>query len=434
LWDDRYIHTDIAMELIVSAPLLPLLLSKPVTGRRSLPGIDVHPGGVPEPATSRCSIWELSPSLHCSIIGTCLTTNALRQLFAKLKHPDAKTASDHDLHSRAVHAAGQRGLAGKLLNRMIEKRHEVHVKRFAKAKTVAEVRVFWLEALERGDIPGAYWAVLTHPATDQALVTEVFGEVHMLSHLVGMSNRADIVRLRELERALSERDEKIVRQQMRIAGMAQQRDALSRRAAELEHKLLHRPLSARDGGAANAAAPALKQRLAAEQARSAKLRAQLAGRDKWLAEYNGEIRQLEEQCSALRSELASSETALSAFAAASEKPAGATPGLAGKRLLYVGGRPKHIEQLRLLAVRLGGTLLSHDGGIEDSGTLLPGLVSQANAVLFPVDCVSHQAAVQVKRLCLAAGKPFKPLRSASITSFLAAIEALETQAPADTAN
>jgi hypothetical protein len=257
----------------------------------------------------------------------------------------------------------------------------------------------------------------------------------MLSHLVGMSNRADIVRLRELERTLGERDEKIVRQETRIARLVRQRDALGRRAAELEQELVQRQLSAAPAaGAAGAGAPAQKRRLAAEQARSAKLRAQLAERTKAFGAQTEEMRRLEEQCAALRSELASSEAALAAFAGASERPAGAAPALAGKRLLYVGGRPKHIEQLRLIAMRLGGTLLSHDGGIEDSSALLPGLVSQANAVLFPVDCISHQAAIQVKRLCLAAGKPFKPLRTASIASFLAAAGALGTQAAAQSAN
>ena len=77
--------------------------------------------------------------MHCSIIGTCLTTGALRQLFAKLNHPDAKTASDHELHSRAVGAAGRNDAAGKLLNRMLEKRHEAHLKRFSRVKTVGEV-------------------------------------------------------------------------------------------------------------------------------------------------------------------------------------------------------------------------------------------------------------------------------------------------------
>jgi hypothetical protein len=42
-------------------------------------------------------------------------------------------------------------------------------------------------------------------------------------------------------------------------------------------------------------------------------------------------------------------------------------------------------------------------------------------VLFPVDCVSHQATWIVKRLCRQAAKPFFPLRSAGQGSFLAAL-------------
>ena len=40
---------------------------------------------------------------------------------------------------------------------------------------------------------------MTHPAATDALVREIFGEVHMLSHLVGAANRADIRRLADLE-------------------------------------------------------------------------------------------------------------------------------------------------------------------------------------------------------------------------------------------
>jgi Uncharacterized protein conserved in bacteria (DUF2325) len=65
--------------------------------------------------------------------------------------------------------------------------------------------------------------------------------------------------------------------------------------------------------------------------------------------------------------------------------------------------------------------LHHDGGIEERGGLLPGLVSRADAVLFPVDCVSHAAMSLVKRLCRQAGKPFVPLRSAGLAPFCAAL-------------
>ncbi|HMG51456.1 MAG TPA: DUF2325 domain-containing protein [Inquilinus sp.] len=375
----------------------------------------------------RDRVWDLSPNLHCSVVGTCLTTAELRQLFAKLNDPDARTASDHTLHGRAVRAAGQKDVAGKLLNKLLDKRHEVPVKRFAKARTTAEVRALWREALERGDIPGAYWAVLTHPATDQGLVQEVFGEVHMLSHLVGMSNRADIARLRHLEQELGGRDEKIARQEARLQQMAAEREALARRVEELEHtrRQAAAQIPAPQVPDDDDPAPVLKRRLADEQARSAVLAERLAAQDQVIARQDDKMLRLKEDVAALGSELASLEAALAGPAEDASETADGAPDLQGRRLLYVGGRPKQVEQLRALARRFGGELLSHDGGIEDNVALLPGLVSQSDIAFFPVDCVSHHAAGQVKRLCRETDKPFLPLRSASLASFVAAIGRLD---------
>jgi hypothetical protein len=91
-------------------------------------------------------------------------------------------------------------------------------------------------------------------------------------------------------------------------------------------------------------------------------------------------------------------------------------------LLYVGGRPTQIGHLRALSERSGGIFLHHDGGIEERGGLLPGLVSRADAVLFPVDSVSHAAISLVKRLCRQSGKPLVPLRSTGLAPFCAALQ------------
>lgn len=42
---------------------------------------------------------------------------------------------------------------------------------------------------KQGDIPGAYWAALTHPATTQDIVSRIFAGVHMLSHVVDSQPR-----------------------------------------------------------------------------------------------------------------------------------------------------------------------------------------------------------------------------------------------------
>lgn len=394
------------------------------TAPRPLPDLGLVAPARPDPIARRDRIWDLSPNLHCSIIGTCLSTAALRQLFAKLNQTDAKTVSDHDLHSQAVKIAGQRDVAGKLLNKMLDKRHEAHIKRFARAKTAEEVRALWLAALERGDIPGAYWAALSHPATDQSVVSEVFGEVHMLSHLVGTANRADIVRLRQLEGELGERDEKIARQEARLQRMARQRVELTRRIEELEEELRCRPVAAPMSEVDTSATTIFKQRFADERARSASLADRVAELEQALVARAQDLRQFEQKISALHNEQSSLETTLAGLMGAEQEAISSAPDLTGWRLLYVGGRRKQLEQLRSLASRLGGRLLTHDGGIEENTALLPGLVSQSDMAFFPVDCVSHGAAGQVKRLCREAGKPFVPLRSASLASFLAAIAGL----------
>src|SRR5215468_12028904 len=51
------------------------------------------------PVAPRTRIWEFGVNLHCSIIGTCLSTAELRHIVAKAE-PGAATASDHDLHVR----------------------------------------------------------------------------------------------------------------------------------------------------------------------------------------------------------------------------------------------------------------------------------------------------------------------------------------------
>ena len=55
------------------------------------------------------------------------------------------------------------------------------------------------------------------------------------------------------------------------------------------------------------------------------------------------------------------------------------------------------------------------------GSGIYGLIGQAAHVVFPVDCVSHDAMLTIKRLCRQSGTPWSPLRSTGLAPFLAAI-------------
>jgi hypothetical protein len=71
--------------------------------------------------------------------------------------------------------------------------------------------------------------------------------------------------------------------------------------------------------------------------------------------------------------------------------------------------------------RAGARFLHHDGGIEHSSTLLPGLISKADVLYFPIDCISHDAVATIKRLCRLSEKPYQPLRTASLAALLSAL-------------
>jgi hypothetical protein len=366
----------------------------------------------------RRKIWDLAPSLHCSVIGTCLTTAELRHLLIRLEQGGAASASDHDLHGQGVLLARQHDLAGKLLNKALERRHRVAIHQFAKAEGEAAVRDLWHEAVKRGDIPGAYWAALTHPDTGEGLLRQVFGEVHMLSHLVGAANRADIRRLHQLEAENAALAAKAERQQARLHETARRHEAEMRALADAlaRREETARPVESPPAGEAESAA--LARRLAAEAARRERAERRAAALAEALRERDAALGAAAAERDALGAELAAAEENLEALLAA-ESAAG--PGdLDGLAVLYIGGRPPQVARLRALSQRAAARFLHHDGGIDERSGLLPGLISRADIALFPVDCVSHEAALMVKRLCRQAGKPWLPLRTASITAFLAA--------------
>ena len=98
-----------------------------------------------QPATTR-KIWEMDGSLHCSVIGTCLTSGELRALIGKFHPPLPTKPSEHTLHTVAVAAAGQHNLLSKQIQKALDRRHAAALRSFGAAKSVEALRVLWAEA------------------------------------------------------------------------------------------------------------------------------------------------------------------------------------------------------------------------------------------------------------------------------------------------
>ena len=385
----------------------------------------------------RRRIWEVSNSFHCSIIGTCLTTAELRQILLKVD-PAAHEEADHELHGRAVQLAGQRGHASKLLQRALDRRHRSPISQFAKARSADGLRALWERALQRAEVPGAYWAVLTHPETTEELVRHVFGEVHMLSHLVGAANRADIRRLRELEGENAALRDKVARQQRQLRDAMVARDAKITSLNEALGKAIaaqvpraagdyQAPVSGVERETTSVLIADLRRRLARETDRRQRMERRTADLSRERDDERRERSVLAQREQDLRQEVEAAELSLLQMvpAAATPEP---LPSLHGAVLLYVGGRPNQLAQLRRLAEQWGARLVHHDGGVDDRSGLLEAQAAGADLVLFPVDCVSHHAVAVVKRTSRKAGKRFVALRSSGLTSFATTLRTFAAEA------
>ena len=387
-------------------------------------GLNAGALSVRPPARQRTRLWELSDSFHCSVVGTCLTTAELRKAMARALRRDVSGLTDHELHSQAVGLCSRQGDCAKALQKALDQRHQSAISRFAKLHDEDAVMAQWAEARRAGDIPGAYWAVLTHPDVGLVGLRRAFGDVHMLSHLVGAANRADIRRLAALEEENARLAAKAERQQQHLHEAITTRDATIRRLGALAASQVRTELDVDDALAGlRALVDSLQARLCAETARRERLERRLAEASGASEAWQRRAAAAEAENAALRRELAVLELAEDGQAVRVHARVPA------RRVLYVGGRPSCVEHARALLAAAGGELLCHDGGRDDHPSLLPGLIGRVDRVVFPVDCVSHDAALTVKRICRQLGKPWSPLRSGGIASLVAALSESGDSAP-----
>lgn len=381
--------------------------------------------GSSEPVLKRRRLWEMTAGWHCSILGTCLTLSDLRALARKLPlNIRSGFPVDYQLHGFFVKEADQPGKAAKMLTKLLDRKHAKAIRALRGAKQVSALETYWDEALEAGDIPGPYWAILSHPVTTTELSERMFADVHMLSHLVGASNRGDIRRLTALEEENAGLREKLAKQQ---SHHRQRLDDKEKQISQLRDELHHDPSRAiriaqpdtLDIDGACASVPALQGELRHLEAQAAQASETLRGQRSRIDELSGLVDSLLDENRSLELALLR-ERAQGELDDANCDPA-CPFDLRGRCLLYVGGRQQTVHRLKSLVEAWNGQFLHHDGGLEKSINELAGAVVKADAVVFPTDCVSHDAALQVKRLCRQTMKPFVPLRSSGVASFVAGL-------------
>jgi hypothetical protein len=375
------------------------------------------PGAEPraEPARRRLKIWEIQSNWLCSIVGTCLGPSDVDRILRRAGVRFQDGAQAYDIHGFMVVRASERGRVGREINKTLDEKYAAVVRKVGAEQDQGGLAALWDDLCGRGQVAGAYWAIMSHAHVPEDLKVHAFGEVHMLSHFMGGYNRHSAKELWAAERQIQELGGRLAR-----ARRHGQETALAReqRIGELEQELERTRAEAVKAQAERARRPAAAA-TAARQRRGERRLAAARARMEALERENQRLRAL--------LDVLSDQTPPPAAPAPEACPIAAAPASApeGRCVLYVGGRCQLLPHLRARAAACNACLLHHDGGQEETLQALDGLVDRADVVFCPIDCVSHQACLKVKSLCRRRAKPFVPLRSSSATCFLQAMKVLQ---------
>lgn len=396
----------------------------------------------------RKKIWEIPTPFHCSILGTCIDKRDMKKLAVKLKIKADSNFSpvgwEHSIHSHMVNCCAERNRESKYINKYLDRKFSSAVKTYSRINDDDSLAKQFRRDKENGEIRGAYWALMTHPSASEDLILGIYGELHMLAHHLVPKHFKENARMLEMKHQIDSL-------QQAMARMAKEKAAIKREAEEKIAELRLQAQSARkdkavqhDGRSGEVLTKMNKQEagnvgvddgpakcqslndklvrnLKKENKRLAHLleksRAEIAGRSE-------EINHLRSQISFLKSKFHK----IVQFNGCGCKECNTEncpgPDLCGRRLLYVGGRHHLVPHYKELARKYGAELLHHDGGREASVSRLPSLLSRADAVLCPMDCVSHEACLCIKKIAKKMGKSFVPIRSSGISSLAKCLEDL----------
>lgn len=385
----------------------------------------------------RLKLWELESKSLCPVIGTCLSMDELKKI-ARRHGFEGQDHGAYRLHVEAVSLAASRNEASEAMHKLLERKYSLVVGEFSRLRSDAAVHALWKECLERGDVAGPLWSVMTHKLASAETRHAIYGDVHMLSHQLGAGQAADLRRFGQLQHEHTVLQAAHIAVKEAEAETAYANRALTRELQDVRSQLrtreatlatLTQRLHAFESGEAMVA---MGRRLVTAQTqaeRASALEVHVQALERKVGQLTAENRCLARELKETTAERDALErlweTGISpldtACSGACER---CDQRLQGRCVLCVGGRTPLLPQYRQLAERLGVRLIHHDGGREEALARLPELLHASDAVICPTDCVGHLAYYQLKKYCKQTGKPCVLTKNSGVAGFAAALERL----------
>lgn len=383
---------------------------------------------VKNPGSRRQRLWELTHRYHCPVIGVCFTLGEIRDLVTKVMRFPHRP-SDYEIHCTAASECNTRTVLSSLLHKALEKKYSLAIQRCKLVKTTGELLLKWREAVSGNDVPGMFWAVLTHPASTEEFRLQVYADIHMLQHQLGAGVRHEQQAWLRLQQENAMLGRELARVQQRVTESANRYiEQLADMRTQLE---LARSEAVRQE--ALAARYAVERDSLREQAGDADENLRLLYRLQMSEAAYASIKEkhavLEIEYSSAKADIRRLESQLESLVAMQEKATEdcteCESQLQGRTVLCVGGRSDAIRHFKSLVQLRGGDFVHHDSGKEENLGRLEAVISAADAVICQTGCISHNAYWRVKEQCKRTGKPCTFVGNPSVSSFLQVLDHLD---------
>jgi hypothetical protein len=373
----------------------------------------------------RLKAWEISDSLKCPVIGTCLDIAEQKQILKK-EGISVKNKTDFEIHEIVVGSSESDSRLSRRIDSWLNRKFRKEITAFSELEE-NEFIEHWKSRLEAGEVEGMLWVAATKPDLSSKAMRLIFGDIHMEMHLNARKNREKRQKLDYQQERNHMLDERLKEAIKRKRSLGKENERLKKKISglcqasaflEKEKRVLEREVTKLRG----------ESIVASMREENGELKAEAKRLSEEIRDYREQVKAIEKQNNKLSSKLDTQREVnaylrkelqrINAQASALNRPDEMYPtfDLRQKRFLVVGGISKMETLYRQLIEENGGIFEYHDGYMKGGTKGLENQLRRADLVLCLINHNSHAASEAVKKFGKKYSKPFRMLGNSSLST------------------
>ncbi len=365
-------------------------------------------------------VWDIPGKHKCPVIGSCLTPEEHEKVVRK-SGIRTKGLSLYDLHQVIISHIENENLFSKRVDKMLKVKYKQVIERLVDMDE-RQIKLEWQQTFPSEGFDGLFFFISIREGLSADFLEDVYGEIHMMSHTV-------VKKVTKAERKTNLLKGTMQKFQDQLNFYKKQLRELKRENDKLLKSLEKPALILSKEGDSKLSDQRLKKDVTLIRANE-KLKKENTRLIRVIdrkEKENAEMQQKLNENNALNvhlkgdiEDLISHFSMLSDYHESADNP-DSRPNLFFKRVLIVGGMTKIRHLYQHLIESNGGKFEYHDGCLKHGTKKLDNQVRRSDLIIYPVNCNSHNACNEVKKLCNKYNKPFKILSKASVSSISTAL-------------